>query len=565
MFIDPDPLLTLAMVLIAGVSGGAVASRIGLPAVTGQILIGILLGPTGVGVFEAEVIDNLHPVTTFALGLIAVAVGNHLHIRRLRNAVRRLSALVVLESTLTPALVTAVVFAATGGEWAMSVLLGAMAISTAPATIIAIVQESRSKGVFVKTLVAAVALNNMACVALFELAHTFASVNLDPAVGHTVSDALLAPVRQLVFSALLGGGMGVVLVAATSRMVRPDRLATASMVAILFTSGLADYLGISSLLACMFLGVILANLTPDKDEIGHAVFENFESAIFAVFFTLAGMELDFGYIVPAGLLALMIVGARFVGKVVSGNLAMRISGATDRVRRYLGVALVPQAGVAVGLMLVVQADPTFGPIRDFFLAVGLTSVALNELVGPLLTRWALARSGDYGRDRARLIDFLHEENITTSLRGPSKEEAIEQLTDLLIRSNHLRVDRQKLLDSIMQREKEISTCLGEGLSIPHVLIEEGDAIVGALGISRDGLEFDTPDGRPVHCMVLLATPPGAMDHHLEVLAALARAIGSDRNIQHQLYAARTPAHVCELLHAEESEHFNYFLDEEEAV
>ncbi len=94
------------------------------------------------------------------------------------------------------------------------------------------------------------------------------------------------------------------------------------------------------------------------------------------------------------------------------------------------------------------------------------------------------------------------------------------------------------------------------------MLEEGDAIVGAMGISQKGLNFDTPDGRPVHCMVVLATPPTKRDQHLEVLAALARAIGTDPVVQHALFNVDTPGHAYEILHAGESEDFNYFLEDD---
>ncbi len=87
-------------------------------------------------------------------------------------------------------------------------------------------------------------------------------------------------------------------------------------------------------------------------------------------------------------------------------------------------------------------------------------------------------------------------------------------------------------------------------------------MVGVMGLSREGLDFDTPDGRPVHCMVLLATPLGQRERHLEVLAALARTLGSDPGFQQQLYNAESPAHASEILHGEETEEFNYFLEEE---
>jgi len=164
--------------------------------------------------------------------------------------------------------------------------------------------------------------------------------------------------------------------------------------------------------------------------------------------------------------------------------------------------------------------------------------------------------------RARLIDFLHEENIITDLQASTKEEAIEQLTEVLVRSNHLDADSERLKESVMQRENELSTCIGGGLAVPHGVLEHGSQIVGAMGVSREGLKFDTPDGIPVHCMVLLATPREQRDRHLEVLGALARAIGLDPNIQRQLFNARSPAHVYEILHAEESEDFNYFLEDD---
>jgi mannitol/fructose-specific phosphotransferase system IIA component (Ntr-type) len=346
----------------------------------------------------------------------------------------------------------------------------------------------------------------------------------------------------------------------TWRVFRSDRLATASIVAILLTSGLADYVGVSSLLACLFLGLTLANVRPDRDEIGHRVFVDFESAILAVFFTLAGMDLHLEYVVPGGLVALVVIAARFVGKVAAGRLSMWAAGATDAVRRYLGVALIPQAGVAVGLMILVQEDPALTAIAQLFLAVGLTSVTANEIVGPILTRMGLAASRDAGKDRPRLIDFIHEENIVTDFRAASKTEAIEKLTDLLLRTHGVTMEREQLLASVLKREREASTCIGQGLAIPHGALDEGDNIAGVMALSRHGLEFDTPDGKPVHCMVLLATPEDQRDRHLEVLGVLARVIGSDRIIRQELFGAESAAHAFDILHAEEQE-FNPFLEE----
>ena len=235
--------------------------------------------------------------------------------------------------------------------------------------------------------------------------------------------------------------------------------------------------------------------------------------------------------VPAGVTNLILIAARFAGKYVSAGLAMRWAGATRRVRRYLGLALTPQAGVAVGLILVVRQDASLAAVEQLILAVGLTTVMVNEIAGSILADVALRRCGEAGRARPRLIDFLHEENIITELAADSKEQAIAELTSVLIETHHLHADRERVLRSVLDREAQASTCLGHGLAIPHGIIEEGADMYGAMAISRRGLDFDTPDGEPVHCMILLVTPPTQRDRHLEVLAALTRAVGRDPNVQ----------------------------------
>lgn len=242
---------------------------------------------------------------------------------------------------------------------------------------------------------------------------------------------------------------------------------------------------------------------------------------------------------------------------------MRLAGATERVRRNLGLALLPQAGLAVGLVILVQGDSALSEVSELFTAVVLTAVTINELVGPIATKFALKRSGEIGRDRPRLVDFLQEENITTGLRADTMEDAIRQLVELLVRSHHLQgVDREDLLASVLAREAQVSTCLGEGLAVPHGDLPEGLGMVGVLGLAREGLGIPTPDGKPVHCMLLLATPRGERDRHLEVLATMARTVGSDPLLQSRLYGAATAAHAYEILHGEETEDFNYFLEDE---
>jgi PTS system fructose-specific IIC component len=284
--------------------------------------------------------------------------------------------------------------------------------------------------------------------------------------------------------------------------------------------------------------------------------------ILCLFFTLAGMHLALAHAGVVGLAVLGFVGARAAGKLAAAGLAMRLAGATESLQRRLGPALLPQAGLSVGLLLLIQDDPAFHGIAPFFTAAVLSAVTVNELVGPLAVRMALSRAGEVGRDRPRLIDFLQEEHITADLEADSMEAAIGQLVDQLIRSHGLRgVDRDALLRSVLEREKQVSTCLGEGLAVPHGELPEGQAMVGVMGLSRRGLPFDTPDGRPVHCVVLLATPAGERDRHLQVLAALARTVGANPAVRQQLYTAKSAAHAYEILYGKAAEGFDALLEE----
>jgi PTS system fructose-specific IIC component len=467
--------------------------------------------------------------------------------------------LLAAESTITPALVFAATWGLLGRPRAEALLYAAVSIATAPATIVALVKETRSRGVFVKTLVAAVAFNNLACIVLFAVARAWGAARLG---GGTSSSGFGLPGVNLLVAAAIGAGLAVAMSLAARVNLSRARLATSAMVALLLGIGLAHLFDTSPLLTCLFLGLVQTNLTPEKTKLVDALFEDFEPVILLLFFTLAGMHLSFDHVGLVGALALSLFLARMLGKVAAAYTSLTLARATAPVRRYLGWALVPQAGVAVGLMLLIQEDPAYEPIAQVFAGVVITAVMANEIVGPVLTRWALLRSGEAYMDRSRLLDFLQEENISTNLTATTKEEAIASLVDLLIASHHLTdVSRGALLKSVLDREAEVSTCLGSGLAIPHGELAGTAQIYGVMGLSQRGLDLDTPDGEPVHCMVLLATPPDQRQRHLEVLAALAKTVGLDQDFRARLTSATSPAHAYEILHAAEAVSFNYFLED----
>ena len=570
-----DALYHLALVLCAGIVGGELVGRIRLPKVTGWIGTGILLRAlvpyhgdfTGLG--EATV-SSFKPYMSFVLGYIAFTVGAAFHVASLRNAGKRLGLLILGEALVTPTIV-AFSICLLGGWFApeemtvrASLILATIAIAGAPGTTVLVVQESRSRGILTRTLIAAVALIDMVAVA------GFAFVSAYLAEGR-VGDGLWHSTWQVALSSVLTEFMVAVSVAAVSALVALGLLRTVVgpaflgplMVAVILAAwGLADGFDASGILACTFAGIIITNLRHDTVRSAEAYLHSIGGALFAAFYTFAGMNLDFTLVLQAAGLVLLYFVARFLGKYAGAFAAMSLAGVPSRVRNYLGVALLPHGGVAVGLILFVQSDERFSDIAEIVTTVGLAALAINQLIGPSCTRLALARSGEANKDLPRLLDFLDEHHISVNITGQTKSDVIRSLAAQLYTTKvKPSISQEDFIQKVLTREEQETTCLAEGLMIPHTILEEGEDITGILGISSKGLDLGAPDHQPVHAILLLATPQTDRKRHLEVLAAFATIITSNVNLREQLYHARSAAHAYDVLHADEAEDINYFLED----
>lgn len=557
---DIGPLISFAIILIAGLVGGELMARMRLPRVTGWIVTGVILRAFDMSVFNPDRLSQFKPFSDLVLGYIAFTVGSHLHFRSLINAQRRLMLLVLTEAIITPFVVVVFMCKLGGLSLDHGLLFAAIATAGAPGTTVLVIREARARGVFVKTLIAAVALIDMVAVCLFVVVEE----ELHASHGLTlafIAHALPAVARTLVIAMVAGlvsAGVAMLLV---RRLVGRALLGVTLVAAILLAWGLAEWLDVSSILAVTFLGILLTNLAEDKERVGEAYLNTFSSLLFTAFFTLAGLRLDFSHVVPmAGLVALFFSG-RLFGKSLSAFVAMSFAKAPHRIRRFLGPALLPHGGVAVGLIIIVQTDPYLTEYSDTVLAVGLAALAINQFIGPSAVRWALHKVGEAGRDRPRLLDFIREQDIIVGLQAKNREEALRTLVDHLFKTHEVQSKKDEFLKRLIERNRVESSCLGGGLMIPHGRVRMGDDVAGVIGLSAKGFDWDTPDGRPVHAIVLLATPERHTDRHLQILAAFAKAITSDRNIRDILYHAKTAAHAYDILHAEESEDFNYFLED----
>lgn len=564
-----DPLLNLATVLVAGIVGGEISALMKLPKVTGWIATGILLRqlclPGMDTDTEPKCLDKFLPYMHFVLGFIAFTVGATLYFSSLRNTGKRVGLLLLGEALFTPVIVGALLYFVgpklPGGELMTrdpAILLAAIAIAGAPGTTVLVIQEARARGMLTRTLLAAIGLIDMVAVAVFVFVATFLGDQLGWA------HALQSVAIQFGVTFLIGLTCASIALFLTRTVVSPAFLGPTMVAVVLGSWGFAAGFGTSGgILACTFAGIVVTNLRHDLVRSCEAYLQSIGGVLFALFFTFAGMRLDFGLVPEAAALVALYFFARLIAKSVGAYTAMSLSGVTENVRNYLGIALMPHGGVAVGLILLVASEGSgfSDEVKSLVNTVGLAALAINQLLGPSATRFSISRSGEDHKDRPRLLDFLLEQRIEVGLTGSDKEATIRELTTQLYATSTIRMPQDEFVQQVMERDAEETTCVGPGLMIPHAMLDEGNEIRGVLGLSSEGLDFDAPDGRLVHAVLLLATPEMDRNRHLQVISAFATAIVKDTNLVEQLYHARSPAHAYDVLHADDQAELNYFLED----
>jgi PTS system fructose-specific IIC component len=554
-----SPFLVIGILVSAGFFGGWIAKLIHLPHVTGNILGGILVGPYCLGLIGThQQMDDLQPVSTFAMSLVAVSIGGHLSYRRIHNSLRRIISIALLE-VLTCMLTVIAVSRLAGMDWPTTFLLGAISASTAPATTIALIRESRAKGPFVKTLISTVALNNILAILLFVMMRTFVAAYYESgeATGK-VDDALILSLYHLLGALLLGISAGWLAKYAVSKPKFHDF--TTILLLIMLLDGLAAYLQLSPLLVNLFFGVYLGN-SSEVAERQLTTLVPLEPILYVCFFTLAGVSLHLDAMLAVGVLALVYIGARMLGKSLGAVLGGIVGKCSRRIWQNMSFALYPQSGIAIGLVILLGNDAYIPEsIKQSVSAIILAGVTIAEIIGPFCTKAALARSGESNRDRERLVEFLAEEFVMVDLKALDKWDAIRQLVAFLMKTHRVEhISQEELYQTVVARENEVSTAMGKGIALPHGRIEKGPAIQGVMGILRKGIDFDSPDGEPVRLIVLIVTPEEKKDLHLKVLASLS-AMVRDEAIRTRLMAAISPEDAMEVIESKEARDYNYFLE-----
>jgi len=403
-----NALLLVGLAIAGGALGARIFKRIHVPQVVGYIVIGIIVGKSGLGLVGIELIDDrtlkaLEPFNFFALGLIGFHIGGALKIETFRKYGRQFTIILLAQGLCAAVLVGGVTFAAT--YWgtgdvrlagAIGLVLGAIASATAPAATVDVLTEYKAKGILTTTVLAIVGLDDALAVALFAVACSLAAGVLGK--GLAISDMLLGPLYELGVAGALGGAIGVVLALSIRRIAEKETELVIVVGAVLLAIGLSDLIGADPIMTAMVLGFTLSNLAPAPAAEAQELTERFSRPVFVLFFVMAGARLEVAHLerwmwVVVGV---YVVG-RLAGKTAGAALGAAWSKAASVLRRYLGFCLASQAGLAVGLAIL--AGMRLGEeIGAIMIAVVATADLLFEIAGPQMVRHAIVKAGEAGRN-----------------------------------------------------------------------------------------------------------------------------------------------------------------------
>lgn len=391
------PLLALGTLLIIGYAMGRLAGRINLPEVTGFIIAGILMGETVTGIAHHEFSKGLGLVTEIALGLIALTIGGEFYAAKLKRLGGAIVMITLIQIVAT-FLAVAIALVAFRMPLPFALLLGAIASATAPAATVAIVQSLRARGKFVDYLYGVVALDDAGAVILFGVVFAVASGMLGDAKSHGI-DLVLHAVSEVAISLAVGAGSGLVVHLLTRRRGNGNEVLIIVLGILFISTGLAIVFKLSPLLTNMAAGAVIINLAPQNHRIFRFL-EPFTPPIYALFFVIAGTELNPSILADSTILilGLVYIVARAIGKYGGVYLGSTLSKVEPEIRNNLGICMLPQAGVAIGLVLLIQSSPLLAglpaaqqTIVETMVNIILLSVFVNEIVGPPLSRGAIIR------------------------------------------------------------------------------------------------------------------------------------------------------------------------------
>ena len=406
-------LLSISIALCAGLLVSRFVKPLKMPAVTGYLIAGILIGPyvlgrlgvDGLGFTSMARVKEMSLLNDVALGFIAFAIGNEFRLSQLRHTGRQALVIGIFQAVVAALMVDVALIAlhlfvlGDALPLADAITLGAIATATAPAATLMVVRQYKAKGRLTDLLLPIVAIDD--AVGLMVFAVSFGAAKAMHFGQFDAVSILVEPIVEIIGSLLLGFAMGVIFSAVEKYFKSNSKRLSLSITFVIMTVALSMMefeiggirVGFSSLLVCMMLGTVFCNECDFSEEIMGKT-DRWTAPLFILFFVLSGAELELSVFSDAAIVFIGVayILSRSLGKWLGASVSARFMHCEPLIQKYLGVTLLPQAGVALGMSVTVAQ--TLGETGATVRNIVLFGVLIYELVGPTLTRIALTRAGD---------------------------------------------------------------------------------------------------------------------------------------------------------------------------
>lgn len=399
-------LISLSIMLLSGFLITRITKFFKLPNVSGYIIAGVIIGPNILKLVPQNVLSNMSFISDIALSFIAFGVGSFFRKEIIRKTGTKVIVITILEALLSGILITLFIHFVFKLSWNFCLVLGAIATATAPASTTMTIKQYNAKGDFVDILLQVVALDDVVCLLAFSIVIAF--VNLSHSKNVNIL-SLLLPIIFNIIVLILGVILGILL----KKLLNPKRSDENRLIIVitmlLGLSGICSALSVSPLLACMVFGATYINITYDVEL--YEQLDHFTPPILSLFFIVSGMNLDISVMKTVGMIGVSYFIIRIIGKYLGTYLGCLFTKTNKKIKNYLGLAMIPQAGVAIGLAFLGQRllPPETG---NLLLTIILSSSVLYELVGPASAKASLILSGSISIDKNEKSKLLVKENYS---------------------------------------------------------------------------------------------------------------------------------------------------------
>lgn len=387
---DLDALLSVAIVLFTGLIFGKLITYLRLPNVTGFLIGGLVIGPSVLNVLSLESIQSLGIISQIALGFIAFTIGLSFKVSYFKRVGWTPIVIAIFEATLA-VLVVQIALLLAGFELSLAIVLGAIAAATAPAATVMVIKQYKAKGPLTDTLLSVVAVDDAIALILFGFAAAIAQTLLGTNASTNLLMGILMPIFEIVLALIIGAVVGIALKYVLKMYSTRGARLSILIGGVFLITGLSTLFGVSELLANMAGGVLLTNISLDAQRMDEMT-DYITPPIYMMFFVISGARLQLSIVPTIGLLGVIYILFRVVGKLSGAYIGARVMKAPKTIRRYLGPMLIPQAGVAIGLTTI--AEKLVPEHAAEITAVVLVGTLVYEFVGPVITKLALQKAGE---------------------------------------------------------------------------------------------------------------------------------------------------------------------------